>query len=336
VKKRYMIGNTHFDPVWLWRWDEAMASVRATFRSALERMKEDADFVYSFATPPVFEWIKNTDPEMFEEIKQRVKEGRWELAEAWWVQPDCYSACGESYVRQGLYGQKYLKDNFGLYSNCVFNIDCFGHSPALPQILKKSHIDYYCFMRPERHHIELETPCFWWKGIDGSEVLTYRAEDAHSKDLNKSMEECNEYVNIFQNYGIPEKRIVVLCPPYFALNNYVKLINNKSNCFVGAQNCSSEKNGSFAGEVSCEMIKSTGARYVIIGHSERRIKLGETDEIVNEKVKRAIESGLVPIICVGEKLDEISKKKSVLSKQLSISLKNIDISNIIIVQIVRN
>ena len=148
--------------------------------------------------------------------------------------------------------------------------------------------------------------------------------------MNKSMEECNEYVNIFQNYGIPEKRIVVLCPPYFALNNYVKLINNKSNCFVGAQNCSSEKNGSFTGEVSCEMIKSTGARYVIIGHSERRIKLGETDEIVNEKVKRAIESGLVPIICVGEKLDEISKKKSVLSKQLSISLKNIDISKIII------
>jgi len=192
VKKRYMIGNTHFDPVWLWRWDEAMASVRATFRSALERMKEDADFVYSFATPPVFEWIKNTDPEMFEEIKQRVKEGRWELAEAWWVQPDCYSACGESYVRQGLYGQKYLKDNFGLYSNCVFNIDSFGHSPALPQILKKSHIDHYCFVRPERHHIELEKPCFWWKGIDGSKVLTYRAEDAYSKDLDKSMEVVEE------------------------------------------------------------------------------------------------------------------------------------------------
>jgi len=192
VKKRYMIGNTHFDPVWLWKWDEAMASIRATFRSALERMKEDEDFVYSFATPPVFEWIKNTDPGMFEEIKQRVKEGRWELAEGWWVQSDCYSACGESYVRQGLYGQKYLKENFGLYSNCVFNIDCFGHSPALPQILKKSHIDYYCFMRPERHHIELETPCFWWKGIDGSEVLTYRAEDAYSKDLNKSMEVLEE------------------------------------------------------------------------------------------------------------------------------------------------
>lgn len=192
MKKRYMIGNTHFDPVWLWKWDEAMSSIRATFRSALERMKEDKDFVYSFATPPVFEWIKNTDPEMFEEIRQRVAEGRWELAEGWWVQPDCYSACGESYVRQGLYGQKYLKENFGLYSNCVFNIDSFGHSPALPQILKKSHIDYYCFIRPERRHIELDFPCFWWKGIDGSKVLTYRAEDAYSKNLDKSMEALEE------------------------------------------------------------------------------------------------------------------------------------------------
>ena len=102
----FMIGNTHFDPVWLWTWDEAMAGIRATFRSALDRMNEHNDFIYSFATPPVFEWIRNVDPAMFEEIKQRVKEGRWELAEGWWVQPDCYSASGESSVRQGLYGQK--------------------------------------------------------------------------------------------------------------------------------------------------------------------------------------------------------------------------------------
>lgn len=187
MNKLYMIGNTHFDPVWLWRWDEAMASIRATFRSALDRMKEDEEFIYSFATPPVFEWIKNTDKEMFEEIKQRVKEGRWELAEGWWVQPDCYSASGESYVRQGLYGQKYLKENFDTYSNCVFNVDSFGHSPALPQILKKSHIDYYCFVRPEEHHISLDSPLFRWKGIDGTEIATFRADDVYSKNLEESI-----------------------------------------------------------------------------------------------------------------------------------------------------
>ena len=140
MRKLYMIGNTHFDPVWLWKWDEAMASVRATFRAALDRMKENDKFIYSFATPPVFEWIRKTDPEMFEEIKARVAEGRWDLAEGWWLQPDCYGATGESYVRQGLYGQRYLMEHFGKYSDTVFNIDSFGHSPMLPQKIGRAHV----------------------------------------------------------------------------------------------------------------------------------------------------------------------------------------------------
>lgn len=183
MKKLYMIGNTHFDPVWLWKWDEAMASIRATFRSALDRMKEDENFIYSFATPPVFEWIKKTDPDMFEEIRERVNEERWDLCEGWWVQPDCYGAAGESYVRQGLYAQKYLKENFGKTADTVFNIDSFGHSPALPQILKKSHIRHYCFVRPEKHHCKLKNQLFQWQGIDGTKILTYRAESAYEKTI---------------------------------------------------------------------------------------------------------------------------------------------------------
>ena len=105
MKRIIMVGNTHFDPVWLWRWDEAMASIRSTFRSALERMKEDENFCYSFSAPSVFEWIKNTDPGLFEEIKERIAEGRWELGEGWWLQPDCNSASGERYLRHGLYMQ---------------------------------------------------------------------------------------------------------------------------------------------------------------------------------------------------------------------------------------
>ena len=89
----YMIGNTHFDPAWLWTWDEAMASIRATFRAALERMKEDSEFVYSFCTPAVFDWIRETDPALFGEIRQRVADGRWDVAaEGWWLQPDCNGA----------------------------------------------------------------------------------------------------------------------------------------------------------------------------------------------------------------------------------------------------
>ena len=176
MSRFFMIGNTHFDPVWLWRWDEAMASIRATFRSALDRMEEAPAFIYSFATPPVFEWIRQTDPELFADIQLAVAQGRWELAEGWWVQPDCYGACGESYVRQGLYGQRWLMEHFGKMATCVFNIDSFGHSPMLPQILRKSGVDTYCFVRPEKRHVELESPLFHWQSADGSRVAAYRAD----------------------------------------------------------------------------------------------------------------------------------------------------------------
>ena len=171
--KIYFIGNTHFDPVWMWCWDEAMSSITATFRSAIQRMKDYPDFRYSFATPPVFEWIKKTDPELFEEIKEYVKKGQWELAEGWWLQPDCYSAQGESYVRQGLYGQRWLTENFGERSVTVFNADSFGHPPTFPQILQKSGIKYYVFSRPEGKHIDLPH-YFTWESKDGSTVTAAR------------------------------------------------------------------------------------------------------------------------------------------------------------------
>ena len=181
--KKYCIGNTHFDPVWLWRWPEAMASIRATFRAALERMEENPDFVYSFATPPVFAWIKATDPALFEAVREKTAEGRWELGEGWWLQPDCYSASGESYVRQGLYGQRWLMENFGKTADTVFNIDSFGHSPMLPQILTGCGIQNYCFVRPEVRHVPLASPLFWWESPNGSRVLTYRADGCYAKDM---------------------------------------------------------------------------------------------------------------------------------------------------------
>ena len=203
-KKVYMIGNTHFDPVWLWKWDEAMSSITATFRSALDRMKEYPEFKYSFATPPVFEWIKKTSPEMFEEIKQRVAEGRWELAEGWWVQPDCYTPSGESLVRQGLYGQRYLKENFGRYSETVFNIDSFGHPPTLPQILCKSRIKNYVFCRPEKRHIELKEPLFNWRSADGSSVLAYRDSPYRSNTAEAIAKAADLPYDSLNTYGVTD------------------------------------------------------------------------------------------------------------------------------------
>lgn len=174
MKKIYMVGNTHFDPVWLWRWDEAMSSIIATFRSALARMEEYPDFTYSFSAPAVLEWIKNTDEDLFSQIKKRIEEGRWELCEGWWLQADCNSALGESYVRQGLYAQKYFQKNFGKKSKTVFNIDSFGHPASLPQILSGCDVENYVFWRPNEEHKHIETPLFNWVGKNNSNIKTYR------------------------------------------------------------------------------------------------------------------------------------------------------------------
>lgn len=218
----YMIGNTHFDPVWLWRWEEAMSSIHATFRSALDRMTEEPDFKYSFATPPVFEWIKEIDPEMMEEIKERVKEGRWELAEGWWLQPDCFSASGESYARQALYGQRYLMENFGTYADTVFNIDSFGHNSATPEILTKSHVKYYCMVRPEAKHLHLESPYFEWVGKSGASVRAFRSgerTEVYTKDVRRAINnaegrvlasDCDELVvyGVTNHGGAPTKAAI--------------------------------------------------------------------------------------------------------------------------------
>jgi alpha-mannosidase len=165
-KKIYMIGNSHIDPVWFWNWDEGMQEAKATFSSALDRLNEYPDVCYTATSTVFLEWVEKIRPDLFEEIRQRVQEGRFELTGGWLVEPDCILPCGEAFVRQGLYGQRYLKERFGKTAHVASNVDSFGHCDTLPKILKQSGFSEYVFMRPR-----LDTPVFQWKSKDGSEIL---------------------------------------------------------------------------------------------------------------------------------------------------------------------
>lgn len=173
-KKIYMIGNAHIDPVWRWRWTEGFQEVKATFRSALDRMNESDDFVFTCSSAAFYEWVEKNNPAMFEEIRRRVAEGRWEIVGGWWIQPDCNLPSGESFVRQGLYGQRYFLEKFGVAARTGYNVDSFGHNANLPQLLKKSGMDNYVFMRPMPHERKLASRLFTWRAADGSAVLAYR------------------------------------------------------------------------------------------------------------------------------------------------------------------
>lgn len=172
--KLHMIGNAHLDPVWLWRWQEGYAEIKATFRSALDRMNEFPDFVFTCAGAAYYKWVEENAPEMFEEIRARVQEGRWVIVGGWWIQPDCNIPSGEAFARHSLYSQCYFQEKFSITAKVGYNVDSFGHHGMLPQILKKSGMDYYVFMRPDERENPLESNLFWWESPDGSRVLTFR------------------------------------------------------------------------------------------------------------------------------------------------------------------
>jgi alpha-mannosidase len=175
TRKVHMIGNAHIDPVWLWQWPEGYQEVRATFQSAVDRMEEYPDFVFTCDSSLFFQWVEESDPALFEEIRARVTEGRLQVIGGWWIEPDCNIPCGEAFVRQALYGQRYLRDKLGVTATTGANIDSFGHNAAIPQILRKTGTDSYVFLRPgPSENAELPGPLFWWESPDGSRVLAYR------------------------------------------------------------------------------------------------------------------------------------------------------------------
>jgi alpha-mannosidase len=176
----HMIGHGHIDPVWLWSWEEGVAVVHSTFRSALDRMNETPGFCFTTSSAQFFKWVAENDPAMLAEIKQRVKEGRWNIVGGWWVEPDMNIPSGEAMVRQGLYGQLTFERLLGKRAVVATNPDSFGHTGNLPQIIAKQGMENYIFMRPGVREKNIPSDLFWWEGPDGTKVLTYRIQQSYN------------------------------------------------------------------------------------------------------------------------------------------------------------
>src|SRR5579871_882421 len=104
----HMIGNAHLDPVWLWRWTEGCAEAIGTCWSAIDRLDEGAEFVFTRGEAQIYAWIEDLDPPLFARIAEFVAQGRWIVVNGWWIQPDCNLPSGESFIRQELYGKRYF------------------------------------------------------------------------------------------------------------------------------------------------------------------------------------------------------------------------------------
>ena len=172
-------GNSHIDMAWLWPWTETVEVVRNTFRSALDLMREYPDFKFTMSSARTYVWMEEKYPDLFKEIEQRVREGRWEVIGGMWVEPDLNMPGGESLVRQILVGKHYFHDKFGIDVKIGWNPDSFGYSWQLPQIYKKSGIDYFVTQKLMWAHEFTTFPhkLFWWESPDGSRILTYFPHD---------------------------------------------------------------------------------------------------------------------------------------------------------------
>jgi alpha-mannosidase len=173
------VGNSHIDMAWLWPWTETVEVVRNTFRSALDLMNEYPDFKFTMSSARTYEWMEEKYPDLFQEIRQRVREGRWEVIGGMWVEPDLNMPDGESLTRQILVGKRYFQQKFGADIKIGWNPDSFGYNAQLPQIYKKSGIDYFVTQKLLWAHEFTTFPykLFYWQSPDGSQILTYFPRD---------------------------------------------------------------------------------------------------------------------------------------------------------------
>jgi alpha-mannosidase len=174
----HMTGNAHIDAAWLWPWTETVDVVKRTFSTALQLMNEYPDYTYTQSAAQYYAWMQNKYPDIFQQIQQRVKEGRWEVVGGMWVEPDLNLPDGESTVRQILVAKRYFQKNLGVDVKVGWNPDSFGYNWQLPQIYKKSGIDYFVTQKMAWNDTnQLPLKLFWWQSPDGSRVLTYFPHD---------------------------------------------------------------------------------------------------------------------------------------------------------------
>ena len=192
MKRLHLISNAHIDPIWQWTEDEGISAVISTFRSAI-RLLDEYDYIFCHNEALVYGYVEKHDPALFEEIKAAVAAGKWKIMGGWFLQPDCNMPSGESIVRQIAAGKRYFESRFGKWSTAAVNVDPFGHSRGLVQILKKSGQDGYLFMRPygpwqgEGKQLDLPAETFLWEGLDGSTIRAARMT-AYSSALGKAAE----------------------------------------------------------------------------------------------------------------------------------------------------
>ena len=179
-----MLGHTHIDVAWLWRLRHTREKTARSFSTVNRLMEKYPEYIFIQTQPQLYDYLKVDYPDIYEHIKKRVAEGRWEPSGAMWVECDCNLASGESIIRQILVGKNFFKKEFDYESEFLWLPDVFGYSWSLPQILKKSGVNTFMTTKiswNDTNRLPYDT--FIWRGMDGSEVTTHFVTTTELNDV---------------------------------------------------------------------------------------------------------------------------------------------------------
>lgn len=180
----YIFGHSHIDVAWLWPLAETERKCARTFSTQLEHIEEYPGYVFLQSQPHLYAMTKRLYPELYEKIKEKVREGSFIPEGGMWVEADTNISGGESLIRQFIHGKRFFREEFGVESELLWLPDVFGYSAALPQIMKGCGIKYFSTQKIFWDYNDGERfpyNYFLWQGIDGSEIVSFIHDDYNSK-----------------------------------------------------------------------------------------------------------------------------------------------------------
>ncbi len=182
--KAHFAGHSHIDVAWLWPLKETARKVGRTYSTVTALMDEYPDYHFVCSQVPLFIYLKKYFPAVYEKVKAKIAEGRFEPIGGTWVENDTNVVSGESLVRQCLYGKRFFEQEFGLDIKVGWLPDVFGYSWALPQIYRKSGLDYFMTSKiswSDTNRFPQDT--FWWEGIDGTRIFTHLIQGTYNHSV---------------------------------------------------------------------------------------------------------------------------------------------------------
>jgi alpha-mannosidase len=318
--KVYLIGNAHIDIAWLWRMQETVLVARNTFDTVMNNMEEYPALHFAQSQALAYQWMENRYPEVFERIKQKVKEGKWEIVGGMWVEPDCNLISGESWVRQVLYGKRYFKEKFGVDVDTGWNPDSFGYNWNMPQIYAKSGIKRFITQKIWWNDTTVFPHfIFRWQGVDGTQLMTYFPPVGYTSRVRMPRDMVNiiryeattGYRKTLLLYGLgdhgggPNREILDRVKSYEDLHIKPEFIHSKAIDFL--QNIETDLGENipvWKDELYLEYHRGT---YTTQGETKKNNRLGEAALSVSEKLASVVSINDASVPYPGKQLERAWK-----------------------------